>query len=197
MTRIISGKAGSLTLEVPAAGTRPTSDRVRESLFSALESADVIRDASVLDLFAGSGALGLEAASRGATRVELVERSGPAAAIARRNAGKVVRALRGSCTVDVHAVSVATFLRRVAASGASGTFDVVFIDPPYDLADEDLSEALQLLVPLVHADATIVIERASRSIEPTLPEGLEHLRQKKYGDTTLWWVAPTPPRPVE
>ena len=77
MTRIISGKAGSITLEVPAAGTRPTSDRVRESLFSALESADVIRDASVLDLFAGSGALGLEAASRGASRVVPVGRSAP------------------------------------------------------------------------------------------------------------------------
>ncbi len=197
MTRIISGKAGSITLEVPAAGTRPTSDRLRESLFSALESADVIRDASVLDLFAGSGALGLEAASRGASRVELVERSAPAAAIARRNAGKVVRALRGSCTVDVHAATVATFLRRVAASGATGTFDVVFIDPPYDLADDDLGEALELLVPLLHADATVVIERASRSAEPTLPEGLELLRQKKYGDTTLWWVAPRAPQQAE
>ena len=125
MTRIISGRAGSLTLEVPASGTRPTSDRVRESLFSALESSDSIRDAAVLDLFAGSGALGLESASRGAAAVTLVERSAAAAAIAKRNAAKVARALGGSPAAKVKATSVIAYLR-----GATETFDLVFIDTP-------------------------------------------------------------------
>lgn len=187
MTRIISGRAGSITLEVPANGTRPTSDRVRESLFSALESADSIRDATVLDLYAGSGALGLEAASRGATTVTLVERSAPAAAITKRNAAKVQRALGGTTTLRVQATSVAAFLKR-----ATGGADLVFIDPPYELGDAELHTALTLLVPLLTEHATVVIERAGRSPEPPLPEGLEHLRHKTYGDTTLWWVRPSP-----
>ena len=81
MTRIIAGRAGSLTLEVPDAGTRPTSDRVRESLFGALESADALRGAAVLDLYAGSGALALEAISRGAAQADLVEKSPRAAGV--------------------------------------------------------------------------------------------------------------------
>ena len=192
MTRIISGRAGSLTLEVPASGTRPTSDRVRESLFSALESSDSIRDAAVLDLFAGSGALGLESASRGAAAVTLVERSAAAAAIAKRNAAKVARALGGSPAAKVKATSVIAYLR-----GATDTFDLVFIDPPYDLVDDELREALTLLVPRLSAHATVIIERAGRSAEPPLPDGLEHLRNKKYGDTTLWWVVPASPEGVD
>ena len=183
MPRIISGRAGSLTLEVPASGTRPTSDRVRESLFSALESSDSIRDAAVLDLFAGSGALGLESASRGAAAVTLVERSAAAAAIAKRNAAKVARALGGSPAAKVKATS---FFSNETATTET-----------YDLGDDELREALTLLVPRLSAHATVIIERAGRSAEPPLPDGLEHLRNKKYGDTTLWWVVPASPEGVD
>lgn len=186
MTRIISGRAGSITLEVPANGTRPTSDRVRESLFSALESADAIQDAAVLDLYAGSGALGFEAASRGAATVTLVERAAPAAAIVKRNAAKVQRAVGDASLLRVQNTSVAAYLQR-----ATGTVDLVFLDPPYELGDRELRDALTLLVPLLAANATVVIERAGRSAEPPLPAGLEHVRHKSYGDTTLWWVGPT------
>lgn len=183
VTRIVSGRAGSLTLDVPASGTRPTSDRIRESLFGALESADAIRDAAVLDLYAGSGALGLEAASRGAASIVLVERAAPAAAIARRNAAKVERALGTTRAVRVEATSVLTFLRR-----AAGAFDLVFIDPPYELGDDELAEALELLAPRLSPHAIVIVERAARSAEPPLPAPLEHLRHRSYGDTTLWWV---------
>lgn len=185
MTRIIGGRAGSLALTVPEAGTRPTSDRVRESLFGSLESADALRGAAVLDLYAGSGALGLEAASRGASRVDLVEKSTAAAAIARRNAARVGKAL-GSDAVRVHAQSVAAFLRQ-----PSGPYDLAFLDPPYDLADDDLTAALAALVPMLAAHALVVVERATRSGAPVLPPQLEPLRSKRYGDTTLWWVQPT------
>lgn len=188
MTRIISGQAGSITLEVPATGTRPTSDRVRESLFSALEAADAIEDASVLDLYAGSGALGLEAASRGASSVDLVERSTPAAAVARRNASKVLGAVSGACTVQVHAASVVMYLQRLAA--AHPPFDLVFIDPPYDISEHDLSESLALLAPVLAPGAIVIVERAGRSPEPALPSSLSHLRNKRYGDTALWWIGP-------
>ena len=189
MTRIIAGRAGSLTLEVPSAGTRPTSDRVRESLFGALESSDAVRAAAVLDLYAGSGALGLEAASRGAASVDLVEKASAAAAIVRRNAAKVGRSLANGVGRDaalrVHATAVSTFLRS-----ARGPYDLVFLDPPYDLGDAELTSALEALVPLLSAHATVVVERASRSREPALPAGLVHVRDKRYGDTTLWWLQP-------
>lgn len=182
MTRIIAGAAGSLTLAVPDAGTRPTSDRVRESLFSALESADLIADAAVLDLYAGSGALGLEAVSRGAASADLVEKASQAASVAERNARAIGRAVPGA-SVRVHRASADAYLRS-----ANGVFDLVFLDPPYDVGEAELSSTLSLLVPHLAAGATVVIERASRSAEPSLPPGLTHDRAKKYGDTTLWWA---------
>lgn len=186
MTRIIAGTAGSIPLDVPDVGTRPTSDRVRESLFGALEASDVLEGARVLDLFAGSGALGLEAVSRGAASADFVERSARAATIVQRNAAKVARAVGADKPLRLHRVTVDTYLR-----GAQGPFDLVFIDPPYDVGESELSTTLGLLVSLLADDAVVVIERASRSPEPTLPVGLELERSKKYGDTTLWWASPS------
>ncbi|KRA23590.1 16S rRNA (guanine(966)-N(2))-methyltransferase RsmD [Microbacterium sp. Root61] len=187
MTRIIAGRAGSITLEVPDAGTRPTSDRVRESLFGALESSDAIRGAAVLDLYAGSGALGLEALSRGAASVDLVEKSPRAATLVQRNAAKVAHSVGKDAVTRVHRSPVLAFLRS-----PRGPFDLVFLDPPYDLPDTELTEALVLLEPSLSPHATVVVERAKRSAPPVLPAGLEHVKLKKYGDTTLWWVSPTP-----
>jgi len=183
VTRIIAGAAGSLALAVPDAGTRPTSDRVRESLFGALESSDLVVGAAVLDLYAGSGALGLEAISRGAARADLIERSPRAASVAERNAVAVTKAVRGG-VARVHRAAVDAYLRA-----ASTTYDLVFVDPPYDLDDEALAVTLTLLVPRLTDDALVIVERATRSGAPTLPLGLESLRTKKYGDTTMWWIA--------
>ncbi|HWI30519.1 MAG TPA: RsmD family RNA methyltransferase [Microbacterium sp.] len=186
MTRIISGRAGSIPLEVPDAGTRPTSDRVRESLFGALESADALRGAAVLDLYAGSGALGLEAVSRGAASADLVEKAPRAAAVAERNAARVSKSVGSDAAITVHRSSVDSYLRA-----SRGSFDLVFIDPPYDVSERELTDGLRLLAASLAPHATVVIERASRSPEPALPDGLGHARSKKYGDTTLWWVRPT------
>lgn len=182
MTRIIAGLAGSLTLVVPDAGTRPTSDRVRESLFGALESADLVGDAVVLDLYAGSGALALEAISRGAARADLVEKSPRAAVVAERNAGAVGRAVPDA-RIRVHRTGADAFLRSSAE-----TYDLVFIDPPYGLGDGELEATLALLPPRLRAGAVVIVERASRSSEPALPPGLAVERSKTYGDTTLWWA---------
>ncbi|MFT3799344.1 16S rRNA (guanine(966)-N(2))-methyltransferase RsmD [Microbacterium sp.] len=185
MTRIIAGRAGSLALAVPDAGTRPTSDRVRESLFGALESQGLVQDAAVLDLFAGSGALGLEAVSRGAASADLIEKAPRAAAVAERNARAIAKAAPGAA-VRVHRTAADAFLRA-----ATSTFDLVFVDPPYDLDEGTLTTTLGLLVARLGDTATVVIERATRSGAPTLPAGLALGRSKKYGDTTLWWaVAP-------
>ncbi|WP_169582301.1 RsmD family RNA methyltransferase [Microbacterium thalassium] len=183
MTRIISGRAGSLTLEVPDAGTRPTSDRVRESLFGALESADAIRGAAVLDLYAGSGALGLEAMSRGAARADLVEKAPRAASAVQRNAVRVGKAIARDGPIAVHRTSAAGYLHV-----PRGPYDLVFVDPPYDLPEHELTAVLELLVPALSENAIVVVERAKRSPEPALPTGLIADRSKSYGDTTLWWA---------
>ncbi len=184
VTRIIAGAAGSLALAVPDAGTRPTSDRVRESLFGALESADLVDGARTLDLYAGSGALGLEAVSRGAASADLVEKAPRAASVVERNARSVGRAVPGAA-IRVHRATVDAFLRAT-----SSVFDLVFVDPPYDHDDAALHETLALLAERLSPDAVVVIERATRSGEPSLPATLAHERAKKYGDTTLWWVRP-------
>ncbi|GAB3631414.1 16S rRNA (guanine(966)-N(2))-methyltransferase RsmD [Microbacterium shaanxiense] len=185
MTRIIAGLARGLRLDVPGSGTRPTSDRVRESLFGALESMGVIDDARVLDLYAGSGALGLEALSRGAADLDLVERSRPAAAVVRRNVATIARAL-GDTTARVHESAVLAFLRR-----ATGPYDLVFTDPPYDLDDQSMDADLIALAPLLSADAVVVIERARRATPPDVgAAGLEVFREKSYGDTAVWWAQP-------
>jgi len=187
MTRIISGFAGSLSLTVPSAGTRPTSDRVREAIFSSLESHDEIDGARVLDLYAGSGSLGLEAASRGAASVTLVENGKQAASACRKNAALVQKnAPRGSrLSIEVAGSPVQPYL-----AGSAGTWDVVFIDPPYDLGDTELAQNLAALAERLSPDAVVVIERSSRSPEPAWPAGLELQKRKNYGDTTLWWAGP-------
>lgn len=185
MTRIITGHARGLRLDVPGSGTRPTSDRVRESLFGALEAMDAITDARVLDLYAGSGALGLEALSRGALSADLVERSRQAAAVARRNVSTVARSLTDR-TAKVHESTVLTFLKR-----APGSYDLVFADPPYELDDRSMNAVLIALAPLLSADAVVVIERARRSPAPDFATaGLEVFREKSYGDTAIWWAQP-------
>ncbi|MFS0893562.1 16S rRNA (guanine(966)-N(2))-methyltransferase RsmD [Microbacterium sp. 179-I 3D3 NHS] len=185
MTRIIAGSARGVRLQVPGSGTRPTSDRVRESLFGALEALDAVDGARVLDLYAGSGALGLEALSRGAAGVDLVERGRQAAAIIRRNATTVAQSA-GERVARVHEVSVSAFLSRSA-----GPYDLVFSDPPYDLDDAAMTADLVALAPLLSTDAIVVVERARRSTSPDVgAAGLVLFREKVYGDTTLWWAEP-------
>ncbi|PRB01103.1 16S rRNA (guanine(966)-N(2))-methyltransferase RsmD [Microbacterium sp. MYb64] len=191
MTRIIAGSAGGTRLDVPGQGTRPTSDRVRESLFGALSSMDAIADARVLDLYAGSGALGLEALSRGARSTVLVERGRAAAAVVRRNAAAVAKALGDDAAgrTSVQESSVHGYLLR-----AAGPFDLVFTDPPYELSEADMTADLVALAPLLSPDAVVVIERGKRSTPPELAAaGLSLIREKVYGDTALWWAEPTAP----
>lgn len=184
MTRIIGGLAGGARLHVPVRGTRPTSERVREAIFSALDARSLCDGARVLDLFAGSGALGLEAASRGAESVVLVERDRAAAKVAIRNAETVAKA--GATRALVEQVAVTPFLQR---SGRS--FDLVFIDPPYDQPDDELTAVLIDLGPLLSHPATVVVERAKKAgpLEP--PGDLEVERTRNYGDTTLHYLTTT------
>ncbi|MEO6142727.1 MAG: 16S rRNA (guanine(966)-N(2))-methyltransferase RsmD [Dermatophilaceae bacterium] len=193
MTRIISGLAGGRRIRTPpGSGTRPTSDRVREALFSRLEHLDVVNHANVLDLYAGSGALGLEAASRGAASVLLVESDRAAAAVVRKNIAELN--LPG---VSVRADTVERALLAGPASGGVPC-DLVMADPPYDVTEEALADVLSLLVThgWLSSDAFVVVERSARSPEPRWPEGLDGAGERRYGDTKMWFADFAGPRGV-
>lgn len=180
MTRIIAGSARGRRLKVPPGQTRPTADRVRESMFAALaHMLGGFDGARVLDLYAGSGALGLEAASRGAPTVVLVERDRSAASVARGNAAAV--AVPG---VRVVAAPVARFL-----AGPGRPFDLVLADPPYASPGAEVEAVLARLVGggWVARGALIVVERPTRDGAFRWPDAVAALRESTYGDTTLWY----------
>lgn len=185
MPRIVAGWAGSLQLAVPPDGTRPTSDRTREALFSMLESRDAIAGAAVVDLYAGSGAFGLEAISRGAAAAVLVERAPKAARVIRENVARLRRAASAPLDVTVLQQSVGSYL--AAAPGGVG---LAFLDPPYDIADADVAADLAALAPLLAEDAVVLVERSSRSPAPVLPPALVLERTRTYGDTAVHVLSP-------
>lgn len=189
MSRIVAGAAGGMPLvSVPGEGTRPTTDRVKEALFSRLESLNMLADARVLDLYAGSGSLGVESASRGAKSVELVEFNDKAAAVCQLNA-ELVNKVLGSKVVKVQRSKVESFMARVADAGVD-QWDLVFLDPPYPLTEEELTLVLELLGPRLSSYAVVVVERSARTPEPGWPGSLELLSGKKYGETRLWFAEP-------
>ena len=184
MTRIIAGEAGSLRLAAPDKVSRPTSDRVREAIFSRLESLMSLRGARVIDLFAGTGALGLEAASRGASDVWLVDQHSGAHRVIRQNIATIAPALGHQPELHAVRASVGTFL----ATSPPAAVSLVFLDPPYDYSSHTLDEHLEGLHPRLDSDAIVVVERSAQSAPPQFPEGCEDLGSKKYGDTTVYWA---------
>jgi len=191
MTRIVAGTAGGRRLVVPKGDTtRPTSDRVREALFGALDARGLIHGAHVLDLFCGSGALGLEAMSRGAADVVLVDAARQAVDAARKN----VAALQFPRAAVVLS-SVQKFLDGRAATPAG----LVFADPPYPLGEAELAAMLSSLASRgwLGQEATVVVERSGRSPEPRWPSGLHREAVRRYGETSVWQAVwdPEPSRP--
>ncbi|ARK05059.1 16S rRNA (guanine(966)-N(2))-methyltransferase RsmD [Cellulosimicrobium sp. TH-20] len=208
MTRIVAGTVGGRTLQVPPRGTRPTSERVREAIFSRLEHLGVVDDARVLDLYAGSGALGLEAASRGAADVTLVDSARVAADVARRNVAALglsnVHVVAQPAEAFVAGVAAATAQRSAAGDAAGapvpgraghGPFHLVLVDPPYDVTAEALERVLaHLAVPgVLDPAAVVVVERSTRTPEPTWPAGWELVAHKDYGETAVFFVGPELP----
>lgn len=181
MTRIVAGVARGRRLAVPPRGTRPTSDRVREALFSALDAVVGLDGTTVLDLYAGTGALGLEALSRGAAAAVLVESDRTALGVLRGNVTTV--GLPGATVLPGR---VATVL----AQSTPVRCDVVLADPPYAATDDELGAVLTGLVEhgWLAPDATVVLERPAKVGPPRWPAALEPGAVRRYGDTALHWA---------
>lgn len=178
MTRIIGGVAGGRRIAVPPRGTRPTTDRVRESLFNILAARRELTGLAVLDLYAGSGALGLEALSRGAATALFVESDPRSASVIARN-------------IDTVGLAGATLRRgavaAVLAAGAPSPFDLVLADPPYDV---DATEVRAVLAGLsaggwVRDGSVAVVERAAGGAPLRWPAGWSVWPARVYGDTRL------------
>ncbi|MDG4829519.1 16S rRNA (guanine(966)-N(2))-methyltransferase RsmD [Solwaraspora sp. WMMD1047] len=184
MSRIVAGTLGGRRIAAPAGGrTRPTSDRVREALFSAIEADVDLVGARFVDLYAGSGAVGLEALSRGAEHVLLVESDPRAARTIRQN----LAALGASPAARLVTGRVAKVLAAGPPDGRP--YDVVFADPPYAVPGAEITAMLAALVDRdwLAAGAVLVLERATRDTPPTWVEGVTAGRSRRYGETTLWY----------
>ena len=182
--RIIAGTAGGIRLQVPGAVARPTSDRVREALFSILGVR--VESARILDLFAGSGALGLEALSRGARRADFVEQDRKACRVIEANLGKA-RLADQARVVNREAVA---FLRRATVG-----YDLVFADPPYTKRDGDVDFAAGLmadtnLLRVISPDGMVVLETAKGHVKTVPADGWELLDSRIYGDTEVSFFRP-------
>jgi 16S rRNA (guanine966-N2)-methyltransferase len=184
MTRVIAGRAGGRRLAVPpGTGTRPTSDRAREGLFSTWQSllGGPLEGERVLDLYAGSGAVGLEALSRGAGHALLVEADARAARIIREN----VKTL-GLPGAEVRSGKAGQIIQ---GSAPADPYDLVFLDPPYAVSDDDLREILLTLRTQgwLAAEALVTVERSTRGGEFGWPDGFDAIRARRYGEGTFWY----------
>ena len=206
MARVIAGEAGGRRLAVPGGrDTRPTSDRAREGLFATIASMlGSLDGARVLDLYAGSGAVGLEALSRGAEHVLLVEHGPRASRVIRENIeaiGLPGAVLTADRVERVLARGPAPARAQDAPAGAQdapdeaqddtegGRYDVVFADPPYALADAAVSQILSLLAGQgwLAPGALVIVERATRSGPVSWPDGFVPDRARRYGEATFWY----------
>lgn len=174
MPRIVSGTAKGTTIKVPKSA-RPTPDMVREAIFSRLEHRGYLDNTDVLDVYAGSGAFGLEAASRGARTVTAVD--------ANREAVSTIKANAKKTGLDVLVVNqkAEAFLGTIGRS-----YDLIFLDPPYDMAEEVLANAIAKAAPLLVHDGLLLVERDKHSPEPTWPSSLVKDDEKIWGDTVIW-----------
>jgi 16S rRNA (guanine966-N2)-methyltransferase len=179
--RIVAGRAKGRRLAAPAGGTRPTSDRAREALFNSLAGSADLDGARVLDLFAGTGAVGLEALSRGAGEAVFVESNRAALAVLRRNIETV-----GLPGARVIARPVAVYL----AGEPHQPFDLVFADPPYELGTAQVVDLLGALgrPGWLAPDAFVVVERSARTAASPWPDGfITPVRERRYGEGVLWY----------
>lgn len=183
--RIIAGVAKGRTLAAVAQVTRPTSDRAREALFSTLMSEFTNFDGlNFLDLFSGTGAIALEALSRGAACVHAVEKNSSATEVINKNF-ELVKQAEPIGTFHLYSMSAQKFLTEGVHEIK---YHVVYVDPPYDFPNKDLTELLSALLPHLHPIALIAVERDSKSARPQWPTGYVEQREKNYGQASIYYA---------
>lgn len=182
VTRIVAGSAGGRRLQVPQRGTRPTSERVREAVFSALESLVDLAGTRVLDIYGGSGAMGLEALSRGAEYVTFIESDRRAAGTLRDNVKSLGLTRQAAITIAKAETAL--------ANPADAPYDVVLADPPYALSGEHLRFVLEGLVSggWVELGSVVMMEQSTRGDAWRWPEPLHQIRERRYGETIVYWA---------
>lgn len=192
---LIAGRLKGFTLQTPKSGTRPTTDRAKEGVFSHLESENMLQGVRALDLYAGTGALGFEALSRGAVSVTLIDSSQQAISLLRAAAGRLRRHPAydpATMHVEVEKIPAERYVRQLSRQGDQ-QFDLVFMDPPYALKDEEFDAILKQLVESGSLTdvCEIVAERSASSHAPTPPDGWEIEESRKYGETMMWYLVRT------
>jgi 16S rRNA (guanine966-N2)-methyltransferase len=188
--RIIAGLAKGRNIPAVAQSTRPTSDRAREALFSSLASEFGEFDGlNVLDLYSGTGAIGLEALSRGSSTVHCVESNEKASQSILANY-EGIKSSQFPGNFHLYSMAVDRFLEGPAPM----QYRFIYIDPPYEFSDIEVIENLIAIVDgkFIHPDGLIAVERNSRVRELSWPYGLEQLREKNYGQATIFYGVPTP-----
>lgn len=188
--RIIAGLAKGRNISSVAESTRPTSDRAREALFSSLASEFGDFDGlNVLDLYSGTGAIGLEALSRGSSTVHCVESNEKASQSILANY-EGIKSSQFPGSFHLYSMAVDRFLEGPARM----QYHFIYIDPPYEFSDIEIIENLIALVDgkFIHPDGLIAVERNSRVRELSWPYGLEQIREKNYGQATIFYGVPTP-----
>ena len=185
--RVISGRFKGMALATPRQGTRPPTDRTKEAIFSHLDSWGVLDGARVLDLYAGTGALGIEALSRGARELVAVESSLPAAALITKTLGQL---RRNRAWTDGLAARVVVRRAEQWAAAPSPRFDLIFLDPPYELPGEECDRVVaDLTAHGAAGDGTvIVLARSGRSAGPTAPDGWTVTQRRDYGETAVYYL---------
>jgi 16S rRNA (guanine966-N2)-methyltransferase len=186
--RVIAGMAKGRNLISPIGATRPTSDRAREALFSSLESEfGSLNNLSLLDLYCGSGAVGVEALSRGAAIVTAIDNDEKATNIARQNF-ELLEKLTGVGTYSVITISAGKFLDKASDI----PYDIVFLDPPYELPNNEIEKNISALLSnnYLKPSSVVAIERDSKSRPLAWPTGLTEVKIRKYGAATIYYAEP-------
>ena len=193
--RIISGRFKGQQIAIPKSVTRLTTDRAKEAIFSHLESHGFLAEARVLDLYAGTGALGFEALSRGAKLLIAVEANAAAAGLIGKTAQEIlknpasdgvsIRVMRGKAEKFAE-----KFAPKARESAENRAFDVVFIDPPYAVSTQDCNNLIEKLISagIVAQNGTVMIERSSRSDDISPPLGWQISQRKTYGETVVFYL---------
>ena len=185
--RIIAGSAKGRILVTPAGVTRPTSDRTREGIFSALESEiGTCEGIEFLDLYGGTGAVGLEALSRGAANVVIIEKDVKAASVCKANYELVKNVTTGRFAVL--RMSVDAYLEMDSAKNSS--FDVIYLDPPYDFPNATIEKVLSKIIEskILKSGGMLIVERSTRTPAFAWPEAVSAIKERKYGEGTVYFA---------